>query len=286
MSHLGVSSSVCYIPDRLLPSIPLSGRLLMINFTMPYRCTVFVLLSLFALTFASGCRFPLFGKPSGEQAATADIATQYGPTPAEQIDKIDQLGRAAAPQMSSAPPTATSVAERQRIAHLLAQQIRVESDPLIRAKIIAAITKTRTPLAAEVLRAGLNDEDLDVQIAACDSWGSWGGRDAVSALADVLEDESADLDVQLAATKSLANVQDAGAALALGVALEDRQDPALQYRAAQSLRSITGLDHGNNLVAWRDYVTSLSRPLANPSETYVASPNKAATPSGDRQFWR
>jgi hypothetical protein len=243
---------------------------------MVYRFTKLSLLALVTLTLASGCRGPSIGKLFDEDLPP-EVVSKYGPTAISKIEQIEQLARAAERSTPS---------EQHRIAQLLAQQIGAERDTIIRAKIIAAITSTRTPLASEVLRAGLNDEDIDVQIAACDALGIWGGGDAVSALAKVLEDKEANLDVRLAATKALAGVQDASAARALGLALEDRQDPALQYRAAQSLRSVTGLDYGNNLVAWRDYVASLGSPLPGPSGVYIANPNATPTPSGERQFYR
>jgi hypothetical protein len=40
---------------------------------------------------------------------------------------------------------------------------------------------------------------------------------------------------------------------ALGVALED-PDPAMQYRAVNSLRAISGRDLGNDVQQWRLYV--------------------------------
>ena len=40
---------------------------------------------------------------------------------------------------------------------------------------------------------------------------------------------------------------------ALGAALEDR-DPAMQYRAVQSLQAVTGQNFGNDVERWQQYV--------------------------------
>ena len=57
----------------------------------------------------------------------------------------------------------------------------------------------------------------------------------------------------LAAARGLASYRGPAAERALAIALDDK-DPALQYRAMQSLREISDRDYGNNAVAWREYL--------------------------------
>ena len=74
-----------------------------------------------------------------------------------------------------------------------------------------------------------------------------------------------------------------GAALvALGIALDDR-DPALRYRAAQSLASVTGESFGSDFVAWRKYIRKQA-----PAESPATAPDDnreviASEPSGSFQ---
>jgi hypothetical protein len=62
-----------------------------------------------------------------------------------------------------------------------------------------------------------------------------------------------DLDVRIAAARELGKFEDRAAVQSLGAALDD-PDPALQRRAVESLRRISGEDFGNSVPAWRQYV--------------------------------
>ena len=67
------------------------------------------------------------------------------------------------------------------------------------------------------------------------------------------------VDVRLAAGRALGQLGGDDAVAALRPALDD-PDPALQYRAMQSLREITGKDFGDNVVSWREYVRGEGAP--------------------------
>lgn len=56
----------------------------------------------------------------------------------------------------------------------------------------------------------------------------------------------------MAAARELRRFQDPLAYQALGLALQD-EDPALQYRAVESLREASGKDYGNDLQAWQQF---------------------------------
>ena len=165
------------------------------------------------------------------------------PSPAETTAAIQKMGEEAA----KATPE-----EQQRLSQQLSEMIRKEKDPLIRAEIVRVVAKCSTATATQVALAAIKDPDSDVRLAACDALGKRGGAAAVAALSDALKLDL-ESEVRLAAAKALGETHDPAAVPALGVALED-QDPAMQYRAVNSLRAISGKDLGNDVQRWRQYV--------------------------------
>jgi hypothetical protein len=203
----------------------------------------FALLLILSLPVICGCKaFRAFDTKLPE-----GVAEKYGPTAQQRIRQIEQLGRQAR--------KATAL-EQQQIANDLAGRIRVEKDPTVRQHIVGSISGCRTPVATAVLQAALNDESLDVRLASCEAWGNWGGPEAAGVLGQVLADQTQELDVRLAAARALGKVKSPETLQALSAAVQEKEDPALQLRAARSLEKITGQDFGNNLVAWREFVSS------------------------------
>jgi len=170
-------------------------------------------------------------------------------TPAMRIDTVRQFASRA---------DGTNSTEQRRYTDQLARQIQIEPDPLVREAIIHATAEFRTPLALQMLEAGLRDESPLVRIACCQSLGARAETTCVSNLADVLRDDE-DQDVRLAATEALGNVRDPTAVAALAIALDDR-DPALQFVGVQSMKSITGKDYGGDVAAWRQVAAGKSPP--------------------------
>lgn len=166
-----------------------------------------------------------------------------GPTPKQRMDKLREL--------SGKLPKLPAV-EQQSHAAELAQAYRDEADPLIRSEIVRTIAGCGSPTAGETLKAALNDLERDVRLAACDAWSKHGGPQAVVQLSEAMR-KDADVDVRLAAARALGKIEGPEATAALGAALED-PDPAMQYRAVQSLRELTGKDFGDDVNAWREFV--------------------------------
>jgi hypothetical protein len=162
------------------------------------------------------------------------------PTPARRMAKMKELAAAA----ESGPPE-----QQSRAAAELARQIQTETDENIRLHIVLAISQLDTPLAEEVLEAGLNDGNAEVRVACCNAWGERGGQAAVSLLAETINRDT-DLDVRLAAIRALGRIREPGTVAALTPALED-PNPAVQYRTVQSLRNVYERDLGNDVNAWR-----------------------------------
>jgi hypothetical protein len=173
-----------------------------------------------------------------------EVLARHGPTSMQRIERIEGLGKQAAKSSS---------VQQQQIAEALAQQIQSEQDSLVRAAIVDAISECRVPIAGAVMRAALQDVDMDVQRAACRAWGRWGSPEAVQLLGQMVADNDAPLDVRLAAVSELQQIKDPSSASALAAALGPRQDPAIQYRAVEALQDVTDLDYGNDLVAWRNH---------------------------------
>lgn len=164
-------------------------------------------------------------------------------TPSKQISRLEQLAENA---------SRASLEERQRLSGELSHQLRTEQDTAVRTQIVQTLASLDCPAAQMALREGLTDPAVAVKVACCDALGLQAGAGAVEPLTRTLAHET-DIDVRLAAARALSRCQDPRAVRALGTAL-DSADPALQYRAMQSLKSLTGEDFGNDAAAWRQYV--------------------------------
>ena len=142
--------------------------------------------------------------------------------------------------------------QKERIAANMAQLIQTDESSVLRCEAIAVLGEAATPSGGPVLHSALTDSDEDVRIAACHAWGKIRSEEALATLVQVSESEG-DVDVRLAAVEELGNFKDPTAVAALGKALDDA-DPAVQFRAVQSLRSATGMEYGDSIPGWRDYL--------------------------------
>jgi HEAT repeat protein len=185
--------------------------------------------------------------------------------PAMRIDAIEELGEQASDVDSP---------EQAEIANQLARQIQVETDPLVRAAVIRAISKFRAPIAQQVLEAGLADEDADVRIACCRALGERGQTSSVNQLAQTLRGDS-EQDVRLAAAEALGKIKTPESMSALVVALDDR-DPAMQYVGVQSMKALSGKDYGGDVAAWRQFAAGGNPP--EPPAPSIAERMRRASP--------
>jgi HEAT repeat protein len=214
-----------------------------------------------ALVTLSGCsplRWPNVW-PFPEPERTAFL------TPAIRVDTIRQVAGEA---------DGTDSPEQRALTDQLARQIQIEPDPLVRRAIIKAMTEFKTPLAQQVVEAGLRDTDAGVRQTCCQVLGDRGDPQAVGKLANALRDDR-DLDVRLAAAEALGNLKTPEAAQALIVALDDR-DPAMQYVGVESMKSITGEDYGNDVRTWRQ-VAAGEKP-DNPQAPSIATRIREMSP--------
>jgi hypothetical protein len=139
--------------------------------------------------------------------------------------------------------------EQRQITDQLARQIQVEPDPLVRQAIVQAVAAYRTPMAEQVLEAGLSDDNAAVRVSCCKAIGKRADAAAVPTLAATIHSDK-DVDVRLAATDALGKIKSPESIKALGAALDDR-DPAMQYVAVQAMKQATGKDYGPDVQAYR-----------------------------------
>ena len=155
--------------------------------------------------------------------------------------------------------------EQERAAVELAERLRDEQHPVLRGDLIRALALLPSATASEALKQAVNDTDPDVRVIACEAWGKRGNGEARQVLAQVLGSDT-DPDVRIAATRQLGQFKnDPEAMQALKLAL-DENNPALQYRAVESLKGMSGRDYGTDMVAWREYIDG-----GNPPEPPAAS---------------
>ncbi len=185
-------------------------------------------------------------------------------TPSIRIDTVKQFATRA---------DGTDSPEQREYTDQLARQMQIEPDPLVRQEIARATAEFRTPLAYQILEAGLQDESPYVRLACCQSLGTRAEARSVAGLAAVVREDE-DQDVRLAAVEALGNIKDPAAIAAVAVALEDR-DPAMQYVGVQSMKSITGKDYGGDVAAWLQVASGGTPP--EPPAPSIAERIRSAT---------
>src|SRR3954454_1771070 len=79
--------------------------------------------------------------------------------------------------------------EQRQITDQLARQIQVEPDPLVRQAVVASMAEYRTPMAQQVLEAGLNDENAAVRVTSCRALGKRAEPISVASLATALRSD-------------------------------------------------------------------------------------------------
>jgi HEAT repeat protein len=142
--------------------------------------------------------------------------------------------------------------QKTAISNQLANSIRDEKDPLIREAIIRALGVYPSAAADAILKAAMSDPDASARTAACEALGKRRDEQSVQLLAAAVSGD-AESDVRLAAARALGETKSPDAVKPLGEALND-EDPAMQWRAVQSLKQVTGKDFGNDVNRWQQYV--------------------------------
>jgi HEAT repeat protein len=184
--------------------------------------------------------------------------------PPERTTLITPAMRVSAIQESVARARSSGVGQLD-LCRQLATQIRTEPDPIVRRTIQEAMGEFDTQLAQAVLEAGLNDDNLDVQVTCCRILGERGKRSAIQGLSRVINTATDD-EARLAAVDALGQIDAPESIAAIALALKDN-DPALQYAGVQAMQNISTEDLGNDVHAWREYARTQA---PDDSETAVA----------------
>lgn len=147
-----------------------------------------------------------------------------------------------------------SPARQAEFTQRLADELLAEHDPLVRARIVAAVAAFNTPAAAAICTGALSDPDPRVRAAACDAWAQRAGPDAVPLIAARFDGDS-ELTVRLRALHALGTIRDDAATAVLVRALDD-PDPAVQLRAMGGLRQHAGRDLGDDPATWKAWAAN------------------------------
>jgi len=186
----------------------------------------------------SGCAQTSWGNPFASKQPEANFDT-----PSSRVEQLRQI---------AATQDERPESENVRLANEMAAASQTETDPIVRAELVRTLKSYKTEAAQVTLTAAIKDSEPDVRIAACEGWAERGGPEAVQLLSETLSSDT-DMDVRLAAARGLGKLRDPGSMAALGLALED-PNPALQYRAVQSLKNISDQNYGDDVNAWRQFV--------------------------------
>lgn len=207
-----------------------------------------------------------FGKPgfSNPFARKAPSAAQTDPlntlrtsqNPAERVEALSVLRKSMATRGQD--EQAQLVADVQ----LLLQR---ERDPFLRADAMRSVSGCTVPQVEDLFQQCTLDAHPAVRVACCQTLAERRNGPALAVLSR-LAVEDADIDVRLEALKGLAKFEGSQAAPALAAALDD-SNPAVQYRAMQSLSATTKQDLGNDVQVWKDHLAG--KPVSPKSSSFA-----------------
>jgi HEAT repeat protein len=172
-------------------------------------------------------------------------AKATGPWVAKPSERVASLERVRQDVARATPE------QQAKVAQDISKALPGEPDPLIRIEMVRTLAEFPGDVATQAVLEALQDGDEDVRQAACEAAARRDAAVAVPALGKVLTDD-ADLDVRLAATRALGETRDPAAVAALAPAL-DQSDPAIQFRATESLKKVSGRNYGRDIAAWREF---------------------------------
>ncbi len=158
-----------------------------------------------------------------------------------------------------------SPTEQDQVAQRLTKIVENDSVFLIRIEATKLLGRLSTLSAVQGLDLASRDPDPDVRKAAIKSWRMRGDETAINRLQKLVVSDT-NLDVRLAATRALGDSSSAAALRSLAMVLDD-PDPAVQFRATESLTKATGEKFGADVAAWKKYLASRPGGLTSPPAT-------------------
>lgn len=226
------------------------------------KYSAYLLIFLAGLGLVAGCQ----SGPLGWALRDKPDKTSYM-TASMRMDAVKDIARKA--DRSDTP-------EQREITDQLARQIQIEPDPLVREAIVEALTGFNTPLAQQVLEAGLKDADSEVRRKACVALGKRAQPSSVAGLADTLRNDTEN-DVRIAAADALGQIKSPESVRALTAALEDRS-PALQFVGVRAMKSLTGQDFDGDVARCLEVARSENPTLPDKSRFSVAERVRGLSP--------
>lgn len=198
---------------------------------------------------------PFASKPS--KALTEPLETvRTSQNPAERVQALGVLRTTAAQKGPD---------EQAQIVAELRLMLQRERNPFLRADAVRTLAGCNVPQTEDALQAASLDSSSSVRMACCGVLGERRNGPALDLLARMATDD-ADTDVRLEAVKALGRFEGGQAVPILAQAL-DSDNPAMQYRAMQSLGTATKQDLGSDVEAWKAFAQG--RP-ATPRQTSIA----------------
>lgn len=159
-----------------------------------------------------------------------------------------------------------SPSEQATVANQLTALIRENKNAMMRATATRSVGRFPSSLAGTGIGLAMADDDEIVRIAATGACRWQADEASRQRLIALLQDES--IDVQLAAIKHLGGFPHPSTVSALGEFL-DHKDPAVQVEAITALRTASGRDYGTNLALWRSFVRGEDPPVP-PKGSFVS----------------
>ena len=219
-------------------------------------CQSFFLLALGLVCGCSDTRWNSAGFRNPFASKTDAYKSQYGLSSADRIRQLESL---------TEKPTKISSAQLPILAQQLTDTIANDADSLVRRAAIRLLAQLPDEFALPGMREAAQNSDHVVRQLAIEGWSERITDEAVSVLTGALRNDG-HLDVQLAAAKGLANFNSSTVIQALSTALE-YQDPAIQFRAAQSLAQVTGQNLGTDITAWQRFLADSVSPSDQMTKT-------------------
>ena len=160
-----------------------------------------------------------------------DERTTYH-TPSMRVDAVKQFAERSSHVDSP---------EQRKLTDQLARQIQIEPDPIVRLAVVQTVAEFKTPMAQQVLEAGLSDDDDSVRVACCHELGNRAEATSIPKLTAVLRSDSS-TDVRLAATTALGKMKSPEAIQAAGRgARRSRSGDAVRRRGGDEIGYRQGL---------------------------------------------
>jgi hypothetical protein len=141
-----------------------------------------------------------------------------------------------------------------------AQIAQADSDPLVRATALRALSRSRDKSATDLFVKALGDPNKQVRLEGVKALINVPDKNAIQPLLKLLTRPEEDKDIRIAAADALRHYKTLEVARALVQMLSDR-DFGIAYQSRRSLKALTGKDLRYDETAWLNYLTGPEKPL-------------------------